>query len=106
MTNLVPEHTCKLIDSVSRFDQSSIHVDVATRESERIDRMRVHHREMPVEIGPRRMAGNRVAQLVDVGVYERVANELDLRLDLLRLLLPDGSLGVRRDIARRYCDYN
>jgi hypothetical protein len=58
---------------------------------------------MPLEIGSRRHVRQRIPEDVQVPVDDRVLDDRELRVDLLRLLRPELHLLLLRDTtSRRY----
>ena len=49
--DFVADHRRKLVQPVGSFGDATIHVDEAAGQRERVEIVRVHHVEMPVEIG-------------------------------------------------------
>ena len=101
MTNLMAEHSRKLIEAVRTFDQPAIEVDEATRKSEGVDLRRVDDAKLPGEVRPRRPARNAAAQLSHVRVDVGVTYQRQLGLHLLGVLSTERNLLIFRDLARR-----
>ena len=100
--DLVPEHSGELIHRRRALDQSAIHVDESPGDRERIDLRTIDDVEPPVEITVVGDAGDRVAEHIDVAHHLRVANDRELRIDLLGIVGPElDLLAASRSRTRR-----
>src|SRR6476469_4735588 len=66
VADLVAQCAGELVEVVRAFDKAAVHVDKTAGQRERVDLLGVHDVEMPIEIAATRLAGDRLAKVLDV----------------------------------------
>ncbi len=94
VTNLVPERSRQLVESIRALDESSIYVDVSARKGEGVDLLGVYDIEVPVQIGPAGGLRYRLAEGLDVAADGGIGDNGQLRVYFSRILLPHGDFLV------------
>ncbi len=89
MADLVSHHRRELIHTIGTFRDAAIDVDVAAGKRERVEVVRVHQEEVPVEVASIGHMGQRITEHLEVPVDLRVADDRKLRVHLLGLLGAD-----------------
>ena len=87
VSDFVAEHSGELVHRGGTFDESAVHVHVATRYGEGVHFLAVNHIKAPAEVSAACMARDLVAEQVYVSVHFRITDNWQLGVDLLRILL-------------------
>ncbi|HVX39540.1 MAG TPA: hypothetical protein VHB25_08205 [Gemmatimonadaceae bacterium] len=101
VADLVRHDRRQLVHAIRPFHDTAVDVHEAAGERERVEVVRVHHVEVPVEVGARRDVRDRIAQDVQVAIDVGILDDRQLLVDLLRLLRADLHFLLLRDSTPR-----
>jgi len=101
--DLMSEHSCELVHFRRALDETAVHVDESAWNRECIHLAAVDDVETPVQICARSSARDLVTKDVDVSVDLGIPHDRELRVDLLRVVLPHRDFLLLRDSACSQC---
>src|SRR6185295_11340720 len=89
MPDLVPKRAGELVQPFGLFDEAAVDVNEAARKRERVDFIRVDDVEMPREVRPARLRGDRLAELLDIPGDLWIVEQRKLCVDFGGVVLAD-----------------
>src|SRR5688500_13595568 len=97
------KHSGKLVHLGRPLDETAVHVDESARDRERVHFAAVDDVETPVQVCASGSPRDLVTKDVDVSVDLGIPDDRELRVDLLRVVLPHCHFLLLRDSACSQC---
>ena len=99
VADLVSKRAGELVEPFGLLDEAAVDVNETAGQRERVDLVRVDDVEMPREVGPARLRGDRLAELLDIAGDPRIVEQRKLRVDFGGVVFSDGNFLLVRHRA-------